>query len=252
MLPLLSRYARNRTGRDRSQRCRRSDASHLHRVRPGLTRVTVEHHGWEALTEEQLAQDRALPGGYSSGAYSQGWATILACLDRAVAGSTTASAARSGDYLGDRFGRRRIFAAGIAVFTAASAACALAPSSGLLVAARAVQGAGAALVMPLSLTLLAAAFPAGRRAAVVGIWGGIAGLGVAGGPLVGGAVTQGLNWHWIFWINVPLGIAAATLARLKLADSRGPATSIDLPGVALISGGATALVWGLTRAGDLG
>jgi len=154
--------------------------------------------------------------------------------------------------LGDRFGRRRIFTAGIAVFTAASAACALAPSTGFLVAARAVQGAGAAMVMPLSLTLLAAAFPAERRATIVGIWGGIAGLGVAGGPLVGGAITQGLNWHWIFWINVPIGIAAATLARVKLPESRGPATSIDLRGVALIGGGATALVWGLTRAGDLG
>jgi EmrB/QacA subfamily drug resistance transporter len=154
--------------------------------------------------------------------------------------------------LGDRFGRRRIFAGGIALFTAASAACALAPSSGLLVAARAVQGAGAAMVMPLSLTLLTAAFPAARRGTVVGIWGGIAGLGVAGGPLVGGAVTQGLNWHWIFWINVPIGIAATFLARLKLAESRGPATSIDLPGVALAGGGAIALVWGLTRAGDLG
>ena len=154
--------------------------------------------------------------------------------------------------LGDRFGRRRIFTAGIAVFTAASAACALAPSTGFLVAARAVQGAGAAMVMPLSLTLLAAAFPAERRATIVGIWGGIAGLGVAGGPLVGGAITQGLNWHWIFWINVPIGIAAATLARVKLPEIRGPATSIDLRGVALIGGGATALVWGLTRAGDLG
>ena len=123
--------------------------------------------------------------------------------------------------LGDRFGRRRMYVAGLLLFTAASAACALAPDAAVLVACRAVQGLGAAIVMPLGLTLLTSAFPVQRRGAVVGIWGGIAGLAVACGPLIGGAITQGLSWHWIFWVNVPVGILAATGARLRLAESRG-------------------------------
>jgi EmrB/QacA subfamily drug resistance transporter len=163
-----------------------------------------------------------------------------------AAGIITAAA------LGDRFGRRRVFSLGLALFTAASAACALAPSAGALVAARAVQGVGAAMVMPLSLTILTAAFPPERRGAIVGIWGGIAGLAVACGPLVGGAVTQGLDWHWVFWVNVPIGLVAAVLSTVRLAESRGPATRLDLPAVALASGGAVGFVWGLVRASDVG
>src|SRR5438876_3651710 len=134
-----------------------------------------------------------------------------------AAGIITAAA------LGDRLGRRRIFILGLTLFTIASAACALAPTAGLLVAARAVQGLGAAMIMPLSLTILASAFPAERRGAIIGIWGGIGGLAVASGPLVGGAVTQGLDWHWIFWVNVPIGVVATVLARLRLGGRRGPA-----------------------------
>ena len=119
-----------------------------------------------------------------------------------AAGIITAAA------LGDRLGRRRTYVAGLLLFSLASAACALAPSLGVLIGFRAVQGLGAAIVMPLGLTLLTSSFPAERRGAVVGIWGGVAGLGVASGPLVGGVVTEGLDWHWIFWVNVPLGIAA--------------------------------------------
>jgi EmrB/QacA subfamily drug resistance transporter len=163
-----------------------------------------------------------------------------------AAGIITAAA------LGDRFGRLRIFTLGLSIFTLASVACALAPTATILVAARAVQGLGAAMVMPLSLTILMSAFPAERRGAVVGIWGGLGGLGVASGPLVGGALTQGLDWHWIFWINVPIGVVAVMLSWLRLSESRGPATRIDLPAVALVSAAATAIVWGLVRAGEDG
>ena len=163
-----------------------------------------------------------------------------------AAGIITAAA------LGDRLGRRRVFATGLALFTTASAACALAPSAEILVAARAIQGLGAAIIMPLSLTILTAAFSAERRGAIVGIWGGIAGLAVASGPLIGGAVTQGLDWHWIFWVNVPIGLVAAALAIVRLAESRGPATRLDLPAVGLASGGGIGIVWGLVRANDVG
>jgi EmrB/QacA subfamily drug resistance transporter len=111
---------------------------------------------------------------------------------------------------------------------------------------------GAAIVMPLSLTILTAAFPPERRGAMIGIWGGIAGLAIASGPLVGGAITQGLDWHWIFWLNVPIGLVATVLATLRLAESRGPATRLDLPGVALAAGGAVGVVWGLARANEAG
>jgi EmrB/QacA subfamily drug resistance transporter len=163
-----------------------------------------------------------------------------------AAGIITAAA------LGDRLGRRRVFASGLGLFTLASAACALAPGAPALIAARAVQGLGAAVVMPLSLTILAGAFPAERRGAIVGLWGGIAGLAVATGPLIGGAVTQGLDWHWIFWVNVPLGVAATLLSLVRLPESRTAAARLDLPGLALVSAGALGLVWGLVRGNDAG
>ncbi len=163
-----------------------------------------------------------------------------------AAGIITAAA------LGDRFGRRRLFAAGLAVFSVASAACALAPSAELLIAFRVLQGIGAAIVMPLSLTILTSAFPPERRGAIIGLWGGIAGLGVAAGPLIGGAISQGLDWHWIFWVNVPIGLAAAVLSVIRLTESYGPATRLDLPAAGLVSGGAIGIVWGLVRASDVG
>src|SRR6266702_3902175 len=172
--------------------------------------------------------------------------TINAFTLAFAAGVITAAA------LGDRFGRRRVFAIGLGLFTLASAACALAPTTGLLIAARAVQGLGAAMVMPVSLTILASALPPERRGAIVGIYGGIGGLAIASGPLVGGAITQGLDWHWIFWLNVPIGLVATVLASLRLAESRGPATRLDLPGVALAAGGAVGVVWGLARANEAG
>jgi len=163
-----------------------------------------------------------------------------------AAGIITAAA------LGDRFGRRRIFTIGLALFTVASAACALAPSASDLIAARTVQGLGGAIVLPLSLTILTTAFPAERRGTIVGIYGGLAGLAVAAGPLVGGLVTQGINWHWIFWINVPIGVAAVTLSLRLLPESHGARERLDLTGVALVTGGVVATVWALVRANEAG
>src|SRR5258708_7721469 len=163
-----------------------------------------------------------------------------------AAGIITAAA------LGDRLGRRRVFVAGLALFTLASAACAVAPSAAALIAARAVQGLGGAAVLPLSLTIWTGAFPAHRRGTIVGIYGGLAGLAVAIGPLVGGAVTEGLDWHWIFWVNVPIGVAAGLLSLRLLPESHGAPARLDLPGVALISAGVVSLVWGLVRACQAG
>ncbi|GAA2129019.1 DHA2 family efflux MFS transporter permease subunit [Streptomyces synnematoformans] len=152
-----------------------------------------------------------------------------------------------GASLGDRFGRRRMFAVGIAIFTAASAAAALSTGLDALVAARAVQGAGAALLMPLSLTLLSAAVPAARRGMALGVWGAVQGLAVASGPLVGGALTEHISWHWIFWLNVPVGIALIPLVRLRLAESRGPHDRLDIPGTLLASTALFGLVYALVR-----
>jgi EmrB/QacA subfamily drug resistance transporter len=152
-----------------------------------------------------------------------------------------------GAALGDRFGRKRLFLTGLTLFTFSSAAAALAPSTGALVAARALQGIGGAIVAPLTLTLLADAFPANRRGAALGIWSGISGMGVALGPLVGGAVIDGISWHWIFWINVPIGLAVLPAAALLLRESHGPSSRLDLPGVALAATGLFGLVFGLVR-----
>ena len=154
--------------------------------------------------------------------------------------------------LGDRFGRRRLFAGGLLLFAAASAGCALAPNVETLIAARAVQGAGAALLMPLGLALLSEAFPPERRGAAIGIFSAITGLAVAAGPLVGGAVVEGLSWHWIFWLNVPIGIALVPVALAVLSESRGPNRTLDVPGVALASSGLLGVVFGIVRAQALG
>ena len=158
----------------------------------------------------------------------------------------------TGAALGDRFGRRRVMSIGLGVFTGASAVAALAPNTSVLIAARAVQGAGAALVLPLTLTLLSEAFPAGRRGVALGIWSGISGLGVALGPVIGGAVVSGISWQWIFWINVPIGLIVVPLALVRLSESRGPNRHLDLPGVVLASGGLLGIVYALVRANALG
>jgi len=154
--------------------------------------------------------------------------------------------------IGDRLGRRRVFLAGIALFTLASAACALATEPWMLTVFRAIQGIGAAAVMPLSLTLLAGAVPEKLRSAAIGIWGGISGLGIAVGPVVGGAVVDGLNWQWIFWLNVPIGAIAVVLAARVLTESRGAAKPLDLVGLVLATSGVLSVVWGVVHGADDG
>ncbi len=163
-----------------------------------------------------------------------------------AAGIITAAA------LGDRLGRRKVFIGGLALFTFASVACALAPNASALIAARTVQGLGGAVVLPLSLTILTTAFPAQRRGMIVGIYGGLAGLAVAMGPIVGGAVTQGIDWHWIFWINVPIGVIAMLLGLRLLPESYGAPERLDLVGAGLVTAGIVSVVWALSRANDAG
>ena len=158
----------------------------------------------------------------------------------------------TGAALGERFGRRRMFAAGLAVFSAASAACALAPSVGWLIAARTVQGAGAALVMPLGLTLLSAAYAPEHRARALGMFSGVTGLAVLGGPVVGGAITQGIAWPWIFWINVPIGLLTIPVLLRRVQESHGPRTAPDIAGLALITAAAVGIMWGLVRGNAAG
>jgi EmrB/QacA subfamily drug resistance transporter len=172
--------------------------------------------------------------------------TVNAYTVAVAAGIITAAA------IGDRLGRRRVYVFGLFLFSAASAACALAPSVDVLIAARAVQGAGAAVITPLSLTILTGAFPASRRGTIIGAWGGIGGLAVAIGPMIGGAVTQGLSWHWIFWVNVPIGLAAAVMSTIRLPESFGARARLDIPGLVLITAGAVSILWGLIRATDAG
>ncbi|WP_030201637.1 DHA2 family efflux MFS transporter permease subunit [Streptomyces sp. NRRL S-87] len=157
-----------------------------------------------------------------------------------------------GASLGDRFGRRRLFLAGLAVFTAASAAAALSPGIDELIAARAVQGVGAAVMMPLTLTLLTAAVPAARRGMALGIYGAVSGLAVASGPLIGGTLTEHFSWQWIFWLNVPVGIALLVLARLRLDESKAPNARLDIPGTLLVSAGLFGIVYGLVNANSHG
>ena len=154
--------------------------------------------------------------------------------------------------LGERFGRRRIFVLGIALFTAASAVAALAPSIAVLVTARAIQGAGGAMIMPLSLTLLSAAVTPERRNIALGIWGAIGGAAVAVGPLVGGAITSGWSWQYIFWLNVPIGVVLIPLAWWKLSESRGARARLDLLGVAVVSLGLLGVVLGLVEGNSQG
>ena len=235
-------------------------------VSPGLV-LALTAVSFFMVSLDALVVVTALPAIHHSVGGSIGtleWAVNAYALTFA-AGIITAAA------LGERLGRRRVYVAGLALFTLASAACAVAPNSGLLIAARAVQGLGSAAVTPLALTILASVFPAERRGAAVGIFGGISGLAVAGGPLVGGAVTQGLDWHWIFWINVPIGVVAVAGSLLFLPAGRpargtgaagspagtagsagGTAAPLDLPGAVLAMAGAALLVWGLVRVGESG
>ena len=158
----------------------------------------------------------------------------------------------TGAVLGDRFGRRLVFTTGLALFTAASAACALAPGVGWLIAARVVQGAGAALVMPLAMALLSAAYAPAERPKALGLFAGLTGLAVVAGPVVGGAVTQGLAWQWIFWLNLPVGLVVIPLVLLRVPESRGGAGGVDAGGLVLVTGAALGLAWGLVRSHTAG
>ncbi|MGI9112972.1 MAG: MFS transporter, partial [Gaiellaceae bacterium] len=158
----------------------------------------------------------------------------------------------TGAALGDRFGRRRVFAIGVGVFTLGSVAAALAPTVEALNLARALQGLGGAIVMPLTLTILSAAVPKEKRGLALGAWGGISGLAVAFGPVVGGAVVQGLSWQWIFWLNVPIGLLLIPLALSRLQETHGPGGRLDLPGLGLASAGLFGIVWGLIRGNGQG
>ncbi len=213
----------------------------------GLT-VLLTAVAYFMVTLDALVVVTALPSMHKSfggGIGTLQW-TVSAYTIAFGAGILTAAA------LGDRFGRRKVYVAGLALFTMASAACALAPDATVLIACRALQGIGAAIVMPLSLTILTAAFPPQKRGAVVGIWGGIAGLAVASGPLIGGGITQALSWHWIFWVNVPIGIAATIGAAAFLPESYGPRSRLDVPALVLVSAGVGVLIWGLVQGGQEG
>jgi EmrB/QacA subfamily drug resistance transporter len=158
----------------------------------------------------------------------------------------------TGAALGDRFGRRRMFMAGLALFVAASAACALSRSGGALIAARAVQGVGAALVMPLAMALLGAAFPPEQRGKALGVFSGVTGLALIAGPVLGGAIASGLTWQWIFWLNLPVGLVALPLVRSRIAESAQADTAFDVGGLALATGAALGIAWGLMRANVIG
>src|SRR4051794_39252960 len=213
-----------------------------HRSERGTLMPPLEHRrlavlltagAYLLITLDALVVVTALPSIHADlggGAGNLPWIINAYALTFA-AGIITAAA------LGDRLGRRRMYVGGLVLFSVASAACALAPDLNWLIAFRAVQGLGAAIVMPLGLTLLTSSFRADRRGAVVGIWGGVAGLGVASGPLVGGAVTEGLDWHWVFWVNVPLGLAAALGGRRVLPEAYGPRAQPGPLGLGTPSGG---------------
>ena len=158
----------------------------------------------------------------------------------------------AGAALGDRFGRRRLFLTGLVAFTVASAACALAPGIGLLIAFRVAQGLGAALVLPLAIALLNAAYPAARRGRAQGLFAALTGLAVVAGPVLGGVITEGLDWRWIFWLNVPIGAVVVPLAAIRIAESRGRPARLDLVGLVLVGAGSFGAVWALVRSNPAG
>jgi EmrB/QacA subfamily drug resistance transporter len=158
----------------------------------------------------------------------------------------------TGAALGDRYGRKRLYWIGLLGFTVASAAAAVSPSVGALIAARGVQGLAAAIVTPMTLTLISEAFPAAKRGAAIGLWGGITGLAVALGPVVGGAIVGGISWHWIFWLNVPIGLALIPLSIARLTESHGPRARLDIVGLLLAGAGFFGITWGLIRASSIG
>ena len=153
----------------------------------------------------------------------------------------------TGAALGDRFGRKLLFVIGLSIFTVASVIAALSTGTEMLIVARAIQGLGAAIVTPLTLTILAEDTPPEKRGAILGAWGGIAGLAVAIGPIVGGALTTGIAWQWIFWLNVPIGLVTIPLAWIHLRETKGPADKLDIAGVLAAASACSASSWGVVR-----
>jgi EmrB/QacA subfamily drug resistance transporter len=153
----------------------------------------------------------------------------------------------TGAALGDRFGRKRMFIVGICIFTGGSALAALAPSIEVLIVARAIQGMGGAIVTPLTLTILSAAVQPARRGVALGVWSGVGCLAIAIAPVVGGAIVESFSWQWVFWINVPIGLALLPIACLRVEETTGSNRALDIPGIALASAGLFGLVWGLVR-----
>ena len=208
----------------------------------------ITSFGWFLFALDRLVVVTALPQiGTDLGAGLSGMEWTVNAYSLAVVALLLTGAA-----LGDRFGRRRMFVVGLAVFTAGSAGAAMAPTVAALAAARAIQGAGGAIFVPLAMTILSAASPPARRGTVLGLWGAIGGLGAAAGPLVGGGLTTLAGWPWIFWLNVPIGIVVMVLASVRLTESRGPRVRLDLPGVALGSAALLGLGWGLVRTSSVG
>src|SRR5215207_4890480 len=234
-----------------------SDRSHTYMRSEGRPLMTRSRQIWTSIvtsvalfmvTLDNLVVTNALPVirvDFGATLASLGWTVNAYTLAFAVLLLPAAA-------LGDRLGRRRVFATGLGLFTIASIAAALAPSAGALIAARAFQGASAAAVMPLSLTLLSEAFPAGKRGLALGIWSGVSGIAVALGPLAGGAIVEGISWHWIFWLNVPIGIVLVPLAISQLSESHGPGRRLDGRGLALAAAGLFGLVFAIVKAADLG
>jgi EmrB/QacA subfamily drug resistance transporter len=158
----------------------------------------------------------------------------------------------TGAALGDRFGRKRMFAFGLGLFSAASAACAISSDAGFLIASRAIQGAGAAFILPLALAILTAAFPPEKRGTAIGMFSAVTGISVALGPVIGGAIVHGIDWSWIFWVNVPIGLLAIPFVLRRLDESFGKRVALDVPGVALVTVAAFGVVWGLVRGNSAG
>jgi EmrB/QacA subfamily drug resistance transporter len=160
----------------------------------------------------------------------------------------------TGGKLGDLYGRKRMFIAGLVVFTLASLACGLAPNAGFLIGARAVQGVGAALMNPATLSIITATFPPKERGQAIGIWAGVSALALAIGPLIGGLIVDNINWHWIFYVNVPVGVVGVLVSRWVIAESRDTSheQNIDLPGLVTSGGALLALSYALIEGNQRG
>jgi EmrB/QacA subfamily drug resistance transporter len=158
----------------------------------------------------------------------------------------------TGAALGDRFGRRKMFVVGVAVFIAASLLAGAASSVDVLIAARALQGLGAAIMVPLTLTLVLEAFPPERHGWAIGVWSGVAALCGALGPVVGGGLVQAIGWHWIFWVNLPIGLAIVPVALLRFRESHGGHPRLDVVGLLLATAGLFSITWAIVRTDTLG